>query len=159
MAERPGSTGTTPLSCPSRAAAAWEGKAPAGGDANEAERAPGAGRCIPVGANWSVAIILAIIADMLAVSVLPAEVRHQAAAIYWTAGCITAVFFLAALLAHGRIVGMVTTADMHQAELSVIDTGTNHWIKALGSDHQGCHPGGICASAVLQQITGNTLRV
>jgi Zn-dependent protease len=55
---------------------------------------------IPVGANWSVIAILAIIADMLAVSVLPAEVRHQSATMYWTTGCITAVLFLAALLAH-----------------------------------------------------------
>jgi len=55
---------------------------------------------IPVGANWSVIVILAIIADMLAVSVLPAEIRHQSAAAYWAAGCITAVLFLTALLAH-----------------------------------------------------------
>ena len=55
---------------------------------------------IPVGANWSVVVILAIIADMLAVSFLPAEVRHQSAATYWITGCITAVLFLAALLAH-----------------------------------------------------------
>jgi len=55
---------------------------------------------IPVGANWSVIVILAIIADMLAESVLPAEVRHQPAAVYWTAGCMAAVLFLAALLAH-----------------------------------------------------------
>jgi hypothetical protein len=41
----------------------------------------------------------------------------------------------------------------------VIDTGTNHWINALGNDHRGCHPGGICAAAALQQITGNILRV
>lgn len=40
----------------------------------------------------------------------------------------------------------------------VIDTGTNHWINAMGGDQQGCHPGGICASAVLDQITGNILR-
>ena len=55
---------------------------------------------IPVGANWSVIVILAIIADTLAVGVLPAEVRHQSPAIYWAAGCVTAVLFLAALLAH-----------------------------------------------------------
>jgi hypothetical protein len=77
MAERPGSTGTTPLSCPPRGAAAWEGMAQAGGGANEAERALGQVAGVPVGANWSVVVILAIIADMLAVSVLPAEVRHQ----------------------------------------------------------------------------------
>jgi hypothetical protein len=41
----------------------------------------------------------------------------------------------------------------------VIDAGTNHWIDALGGDEQGCHPGGVCASAMLGQITGNILRV
>jgi hypothetical protein len=41
----------------------------------------------------------------------------------------------------------------------VIDTGTNHWINALGGDHQGCYPGGVCASAMLDQITGNIMRV
>jgi hypothetical protein len=40
----------------------------------------------------------------------------------------------------------------------VIDTGTNHWIDAMGGDQQGCHPGGVCGSAVLDQITGNILR-
>jgi len=55
---------------------------------------------IPIGANWSVLVILVIIAETLAVSVLPAEVRHQPAAAYWVAGCVTAVLFLSALLAH-----------------------------------------------------------
>ncbi len=41
----------------------------------------------------------------------------------------------------------------------VIDTGTNHWILALGTDRQGCRPGGVCAYRVLQQITANILRV
>jgi Zn-dependent protease len=66
---------------------------------------------IPVGANWSVIVILAIIADMLAVSILPAEVRHQSAAVYWTAGCITAVLFLAALLTHELSHALVARHD------------------------------------------------
>jgi hypothetical protein len=41
----------------------------------------------------------------------------------------------------------------------VIDTGTNHWILALGSDQQGCQSGGVCGYTTLQQITGNILRV
>jgi hypothetical protein len=42
----------------------------------------------------------------------------------------------------------------------VLDTGTNNWIPALTDDHSGCgNPAGPCASAVLQQITGNILRV
>jgi hypothetical protein len=53
---------------------------------------------------------------------------------------------------------MTYYTDPHGAA-GVIDTGTNHWISALGTDQQGCHPGGVCAFAVLQQITGNILRV
>jgi hypothetical protein len=42
----------------------------------------------------------------------------------------------------------------------VIDTGTNHWIVALGADFDGCaHKGEICAATALRQITGNILRV
>ena len=66
---------------------------------------------IPVGAHWSVIVILAIIADMLAVSILPAEVRYQSAAVYWTAGCIAAVLFLAALLAHELSHALVARHD------------------------------------------------
>jgi len=40
----------------------------------------------------------------------------------------------------------------------VLDTGTNNWIPALG-DRTGCHPGGICESAMVQRITGNILRL
>jgi len=53
---------------------------------------------------------------------------------------------------------MTYYTDPHGAA-GVIDTGTNHWISALGTDQQGCHHGGGCAFAVLQQITGNILRV
>jgi hypothetical protein len=45
-------------------------------------------------------------------------------------------------------------------EAGVLDTGTNNWIPALGDDTDGCHlTGGICASAVVQRITGNILLV
>jgi hypothetical protein len=40
----------------------------------------------------------------------------------------------------------------------VLDTGTNNWIPAL-DDRTGCHPGGICASAMVQRITANILRL
>ena len=44
--------------------------------------------------------------------------------------------------------------------VGVLDTGTNNWIPALTDDHSGCGSGtGPCASAVLQQITGNIMRV
>lgn len=57
-------------------------------------------RGIVVGAHWSVAVILVIIAEVLAVSVLPAAVPHQRPALYWTAGVLAAALFLASLLAH-----------------------------------------------------------
>ena len=42
----------------------------------------------------------------------------------------------------------------------VLDSGTNNWIPALTNDHSGCGAGtGPCVSAVLQQITGNIMRV
>jgi hypothetical protein len=42
----------------------------------------------------------------------------------------------------------------------VLDLGTNNWIPALSHDHSGCGTGaGPCVSAVLQQITGNIMRV
>jgi hypothetical protein len=53
----------------------------------------------------------------------------------------------------------------------VLDTGTNNWIPALGSDRSGCGaggrpgkqaggraPGAHCASAIVRRITGNILR-
>ena len=55
---------------------------------------------ITVGAHWSVAVILVIIAQVLAVSVLPAASPHKTAALYWTVAVIAAVLFLASLLAH-----------------------------------------------------------
>ena len=55
---------------------------------------------IPVGAHWSVAVILVIIAELLAVAVLPAAFPHQSAALYWAVAGIAAVVFLASLLAH-----------------------------------------------------------
>ncbi len=55
---------------------------------------------IPVGAHWSVAVILAIIAELLAVEVLPASFPHEPTAEYWAAAAIAAVLFLASLLAH-----------------------------------------------------------
>jgi Zn-dependent protease len=55
---------------------------------------------ITVGANWSVGVILVIIAEVLAVSVLPAAYPHQRAAVYWSVGVIAAVLYLASLLAH-----------------------------------------------------------
>lgn len=55
---------------------------------------------IPVGAHWSVVIVLALIADLLATSVLPAATRGHPGAWYWLTAVVTAVAFLASLLAH-----------------------------------------------------------
>lgn len=55
---------------------------------------------IPVGAHWSVAVILVIIAGLLAVSVLPAAFPHEPAALYWAVAAVAAVLFLASLGAH-----------------------------------------------------------
>lgn len=55
---------------------------------------------ITVRAHWSVAVILVIITQVLAVSWLPAAYPHERAALYWTVAVISAVLFLASLLAH-----------------------------------------------------------
>lgn len=55
---------------------------------------------ITVGAHWSVGVILVIVAQVLAVSVLPSAHPHERPAAYWAAGVIAAVLFLASLLAH-----------------------------------------------------------
>jgi Zn-dependent protease len=55
---------------------------------------------IRVGANWSVAVVLALIAWLLGASVLPGAVRHQPMAAYWSLACVAAALFLASLLGH-----------------------------------------------------------
>jgi Zn-dependent protease/CBS domain-containing protein len=55
---------------------------------------------IPVGAHWSVAVILVIITEMLGLSVLPTALPHQPAGIYWSIAVAGAVAFLASLAAH-----------------------------------------------------------
>lgn len=55
---------------------------------------------IPIGAHWSVAIILVIITELLATTVLPAALGHQHPVLYWMVGAVAAVLFLASLAAH-----------------------------------------------------------
>ena len=55
---------------------------------------------IAVGAHWSVVVISAIIAELLAVSVLPGAFPHHSAGLYWVVAGAAAVVFLASLLAH-----------------------------------------------------------
>jgi Zn-dependent protease len=52
---------------------------------------------IPVGMHWTVVVIIALITDMLAASVLPAIILHQSAGLYWTAAAAGSVLFVAAL--------------------------------------------------------------
>lgn len=55
---------------------------------------------IPVGAHWSVAVILVIITELLALTVLPTALPHQPAGVYWGVAVAGAVAFLASLAAH-----------------------------------------------------------
>lgn len=55
---------------------------------------------IRVGANWTVALILALIAWLLGGSVLPGAVPDQPVAVYWVLACTAAALFLASLLGH-----------------------------------------------------------
>ena len=66
------------------------------------------GKGIPVGrykgvairAHWSVALVLALFASLLALSALPAMQKGEATAAYWSAGVIVSAVFLVTLLAH-----------------------------------------------------------
>jgi len=55
---------------------------------------------IPVEAHWSVAVILVIIAELAAVSVLPAAFPHEPVVLYWAVAAVAAVLFLASLAGH-----------------------------------------------------------
>jgi len=55
---------------------------------------------IPIGMHWSVLVIALLLAQGLAISVLPAGAPGQPTAVYWAVAAVIAVVFLAALLAH-----------------------------------------------------------
>ena len=55
---------------------------------------------IHVGLNWSLLVVVALIAWSLATSLLPSATPGQASSAYWAAGVISAIVFLASLLAH-----------------------------------------------------------
>jgi Zn-dependent protease/CBS domain-containing protein len=57
-------------------------------------------RGVPVSARWSVLFALALFADVLATSALPAARPGEATAAYWLAGLLTATVFLVTVLAH-----------------------------------------------------------
>lgn len=60
----------------------------------------GAWSGIPVRADWSALVALALFAWVLSASVLPVAVSGRSAALYWTAGTATAVLFFVALVVH-----------------------------------------------------------
>lgn len=55
---------------------------------------------IPVGANWSVLVVLVLITDIVARNVLPRADAGRPASLYWAVAIPTALLFLASLLAH-----------------------------------------------------------
>jgi Zn-dependent protease/CBS domain-containing protein len=55
---------------------------------------------IPVGAHWTVAVILVIITGILGQEVLPAALPRQPVALYWAAAVAGALLFVASLLGH-----------------------------------------------------------
>jgi Zn-dependent protease len=55
---------------------------------------------VPIAAHWSTAATLALFTWLLADSILPSAVPGYARLAYWTVGAVTAVVFLATLLAH-----------------------------------------------------------
>ena len=55
---------------------------------------------IHVGLNWSLLVVAALIAWSLATGILPPAAPGEASAAYWTAGVVSALVFLASLLAH-----------------------------------------------------------
>jgi Zn-dependent protease/CBS domain-containing protein len=55
---------------------------------------------IHVGLNWSLLVVAALIAWSLATSLLPSAAPGEASSAYWAAGVLSALVFLASLLAH-----------------------------------------------------------
>jgi Zn-dependent protease/CBS domain-containing protein len=55
---------------------------------------------IHVGLNWSLLVVAALIAWSLATGILPPAAPGETSAAYWTAGVVSALVFLASLLAH-----------------------------------------------------------
>ncbi|WP_199433721.1 site-2 protease family protein [Qaidamihabitans albus] len=55
---------------------------------------------VRLGAHWSVAVVVGLIAYLLASSILPAAAPGLASGWYWVAGVLTAACFMASLLAH-----------------------------------------------------------
>lgn len=55
---------------------------------------------VPVGAHWSVLVIVVLVGQLLAMSVLPGSAPGHPTAVYWITGMFTSLLFLAGLLGH-----------------------------------------------------------
>lgn len=55
---------------------------------------------IPIGVNWSVLVIMVLIADIVAGNILPRAAAGRSTGMYWAIAVPTALLFLASLLAH-----------------------------------------------------------
>ena len=64
---------------------------------------------IHVGLNWSLLVVVALIAWSLATSILPSASPGHSSGAYWAAGVVSAVVFLASLLAHELAHSIVAT--------------------------------------------------
>ena len=57
-------------------------------------------RGIPIAAHWSALVIVILVAQMLATSILPASVKGASATTYWAVALLVAALFLLSLVAH-----------------------------------------------------------
>lgn len=55
---------------------------------------------IPIGAHWSVLFTVLLLADLLAVNILPAAVPGASGSAYWVTALAVTVLFVVSLLAH-----------------------------------------------------------
>ncbi|HEX6076427.1 MAG TPA: site-2 protease family protein [Micromonosporaceae bacterium] len=55
---------------------------------------------VPIGAHWSVLVIVGLVGQVLAMSVLPGTAPDHSTLVYWITGMTTALLFMAGLLAH-----------------------------------------------------------
>ncbi len=55
---------------------------------------------IPIGVHWSVLVILLLLAQGLAVAILPADAPGYSAGLYWALAVVAAAVLMASLLAH-----------------------------------------------------------
>ena len=87
---------------------------------------------IPVGAHWSVLLMMLLVSDTLASTALPELVPGYSAAAYWTTGVVAAIAFLASLLAHE--LAHALTARRYQLPVQRITLWLLGGVSVLGGD-------------------------